>query len=304
MTVFLPRILAQITDEPLLLHPGKAKAMLTGLGGRVVEGGFVFGEDGIEAVDHWPTMRAGTLVDRIGREYDRAGRAPYAVVDNVAIIPVEGTLVHKGAYVGQSSGQTSYEGLQAQLARVARDDRIKGVVYEYDTYGGLVAGVAETAEMMRRVSAAKPTMAILTDCALSAGYYLAAQARQIVVPPNGQAGSIGTLMVHMDMSKRAEAEGVKVTIIAAGKRKAEINSFTPLSEETLGRLLARAERARQDFAAAVERGRGRRFTAEAALATEGETLDDVEALKIGMVDAIGYPSDAVAEFVAAVNRAR
>lgn len=304
MTVLLPRILAQIMDEPLLIHPGKAKAMLAGLGGRIVEGGFVFGDDGIEAVDHWPSLRAGTLIDRVGREYDRAGRAPYAVVDNVAVIPVEGTLVHKGSYVGQSSGQTSYEGLQAQITRAGRDERIKGIVYEFDTYGGLVSGCDETAEMMRRVSAAKPTMAILTDHALSAGYYLASQARQIVIPPSGEAGSIGTLMIHTDLSKRAEAEGVKVTVIAAGKRKAEVNSFTPLSEETLGRLLARAERARQAFAAAVGRGRGQRFTAEAALATEGAILDDVEALKIGMVDAIGYPNDAFAEFVAAVNRTR
>ena len=61
---------------------------------------------------------------------------------------------------------------------------------------------------------------------------------------------------------------------------------------------------RQNFAAAVGRARGKRFTADAALATEGATLDDVEALKIGMVDAIGYPNDAFAEFVAAVNRTR
>lgn len=304
MTIHLSRILAQIIDTPMMIHPGKAKAILAGLGGRIVDGGFNLDFDGVEAVDHWPSLKSGKLTDQIGREYDRAGRSPFAVVDNVAVIPVEGTLVHKGSYVGQSSGQTSYEGLQAQVMRAGRDDRIKGIVYEFDTFGGLVAGLAETAEMMRRVSQAKPTIAILTDFALSAGYYLASQQRQIVIPPQGMAGSIGTIMVHTDLSKRLENEGIKLTVLTSGARKADGHPAEPLADDTRDRLLAMMDRARESFAAAVGRGRGKRLTAQAALATEAETFDDESALKAGLVDAVGFPNDAFAAFVAAVNRAR
>jgi len=304
MTNRLPHILSMVVNEPLMVHPGKAKAFMIGLGGRLVEGGVVFGDDGISTVNHSAGDSMGKLTDQIGRAYDRAGRAPYEVVDNVAVIPVEGTLVHKGAYIGQSSGQMSYEGLQAQITRAGKDDRVKGIVYEFDTFGGVVNGAFATAELMRRVSAQKPTMAILTDNAASAGYLLASQQRQIVMPTHGTTGSIGVVTMHADFSKKLENEGVRVTILTAGSHKADGNEFEPLPDEVRERILARAERTRQTFAAAVEAGRGRRLTAAQALATQGATLDDSEALKLGLIDAVAYPNDAFAEFVAAVNRAR
>lgn len=304
MTIHLPRILSMVIDEPLMIHPGKAKAFMLGFGGRMIDGGVEFGDDGIAIVDHSVGDRMGKLTDNVGRRFDRAGQSPYAVVDNVAVIPVEGTLVHKGGYVGQSSGETSYEGLQAQIVRAGRDDRIKGIAYEYDTYGGLVAGAFETADLMRRVSKAKPTMAILTDFALSAGYLLAAQARQIVMPQHGMVGSVGVITMHTDLSRRLENEGIKISILAAGARKAEGNSVEPLSEETRNRILARLEGVRQTFASAVASGRGSRMTASAALETEGESLEHEEALRIGFADAVANPNDAFAEFVSAVNRAR
>ena len=67
----------------------------------------------------------------------------FAIIDGIALIPIEGTLVHKGAYVGAYSGRTSYEGLQAQVLRAMRNPAIKGVVFEVDSFGGELAGVFE-----------------------------------------------------------------------------------------------------------------------------------------------------------------
>jgi ClpP class serine protease len=113
---------------------------------------------------------------------DDSGRPPFAIIDGVALIPIEGTLVHKGAYVGAYSGTTSYEGLQAQVLRAMRNPAVKGVVFEVDSFGGELAGAFETADLIARLSAEKPTLAILTDHALSAGYLLASAARQIIIP--------------------------------------------------------------------------------------------------------------------------
>jgi transposase len=64
-------------------------------------------------------------------------------------------------------------------------------VFEVDSLGGELAGAFETADLIARLSAEKPTLAILTDHALSAGYLLASAARQIIMPEHGRAGSIG-----------------------------------------------------------------------------------------------------------------
>lgn len=295
----------RLFDAPLLMHEGKLVAAMTAIGGRVVEGGMIF-DGSIDLVDHVAFENGrpsfGRLGDRLGRAYDREGQTPFDVIENVAVIPIEGSLVHKGAYVGMSSGRTSYQGIQTQVARAARDDRVRGAVFEVDSFGGEAAGGVETSDAIARLSAVKPTIAILTDYAFSAGYLLASAARQVVAPPNGGAGSIGAVAMHADISKKLERDGVVVTVLAAGKRKADGSPFQALSPETRDRALARLERSREMFAAAVGRYRGGRFTKAAALATEADSFTGEEALAIGMIDAVGAPGEAFDAFIAEVNR--
>lgn len=286
-----------------MIHPGKAKAALMGLGARIVEGGVIFSDDGISMVDHWVQPKAGALVDRIGPRYERESLAPFDVVQGVAVIPIEGSLIHKGGWIGQSSGETSYQGLQAQIAFAERSDQIRGVVLEVDSFGGLVAGAFDTAEMMHRLSQKKPTMSILTDHAMSAAYLLASQSRQIVMPRHGYAGSIGVITIHADFSKQIEAQGVSVTILTAGAQKAAGNPYGPLDPAFAEKKLNELEGVRMSFAEAVARGRGSRMDASSVLQTEAAVFEGEEAKQIGLVDAVGNPHDAFAEFVAAVNRA-
>lgn len=304
MPILRPKLYQEIFETPLLIHPGKAKAAMMALGGRIVEGGVVFAEDGISAIDHWVEPKAGVLTDRLGRHFEREGRAPFDLIDGVAVIPIEGTLVHKGGYIGQSSGETSYQGLQAQISYAGKSDRVRGVVYEIDTYGGQVAGAFQTAEMMRRLSEVKPTMSILTDNALSAGYLLGCNARQVVMPEHGKAGSVGVITMHADFSKQLEALGITVTILTAGDHKGDGNPYEPLDPTYAEKVRAELEGIRESFAAVVGRSRKSRLTAAAALKTEGAHFEGRESVRLGLADAVGHPNDAFAEFVAAVNRAR
>ena len=159
--------------------------------------------------------------------------------------------MHKGAYVGAYSGTTSYEGLQAQVLRAMRNPAVKGVVFEVDSFGGELAGAFETADLIARLSAEKPTLAILTDHALSAGYLLASAARQIIIPEHGRAGSIGVVTLHVDLSAALEQRGIKVTVLRAGAQKMAANPFEPLADDTIQRLLSDLEAARKTFAESV-----------------------------------------------------
>lgn len=299
-------ILQHVLDATLLMHEGKLIAGLSAVGGRIVEGGIHF-DQGIAPIEHFAFadgrgVSLGRLDDRLGRQIDRQGGRAYELVDNVAVIPIEGTLVHKGGYVGMSSGRTSYQGLQTQVVRAAKDDAVKGVVFEVDSYGGEAAGAFETADVIAKLSEAKPTIAILTDFAFSAGYLMASAARQIVMPALGGAGSIGALRLHADVSKKLEKDGITVTVMAAGKRKTDGSSFSPLPDEVKTRMLSRLEEGRQIFAGAVGRYRGNRFPMAAAMATEAGDYSGAEAVKIGMADAVGAPKDAFEAFLTAVNR--
>lgn len=312
MTILMPHIAAHVFDTPLMVDAGKAMAMLVGIGGRIVEGGVSFSGDALPgghvAVDHIAfengRVLAGTVGDRLGRGYEARGRLPYEMVDQVAVIPIEGSLIHKGAWIGKSSGQTSYQGLQAQIASAGRNPAVKGVVLEVDSFGGQVDGAFQTAQMIRDLSAAKPTLAILTDNALSGGYLLASAARQIVMPEHGAAGSIGVITLHADYSKQLAEKGVNVTILKSGAFKADGNPYGPLAPDVAARWQASLDAARQSFADAVAAGRGPRLTAQGALKTEAAIFKGRDALNTGLVDGIGHPNAVFDAFVAAVNRAR
>ena len=300
-------IAQRIFNAPLMIHAGKAMAGLAALGGRIVDGGVEIG-GGFDPVYHVAFENgrpsAGKIGNTMARAFERAGMLPFDMIDGVAVIPIEGTLVHKGRYIGMSSGQTSYQGIQTQVAQAMKSDAVKGVVFEVDSFGGEVAGAFQTAEMIAALSAKKSTLAILTDNALSAGYLMASAASQIVMPEEGRAGSIGVITMHVDYSRKLENEGIKVTILAAGKHKADGNPFQALPEALATRIRGEVEQARGRFAEHVGRYRGRRFTAEQAMATEADDFRASESLRLGLVDGIGDTHQAFDAFVQAINSRR
>ena len=301
----LSRIASLALNTPLMIHPQKAAAIAVGLGARMTGGRLQVSE--VDAVRHTafqngrPSM--GVLDDRLGRSYDACKMKPYAMDGNLAVIPIEGTLVHKGAWVESDSGETSYQGLQAQVKRALVDPAVRGVVFEVDSFGGQVAGAFETAEMIFELSQAKPTIAICTDYAYSAGYLMASAARQIVLPETGGIGSIGVVTMHVDMSGAIERQGYKVTIIAAGEHKADGNAYEPLPPEVFNDIMGEVQAARTIFANTVGKFRGERLSAAEALATEANCFAGAEGVKAGLADATGSPLAAYQAFVSTINGA-
>lgn len=298
-------IIGRMFNTPLLYDQRKAETVAMALGPRLV-GMPVNVIAGVGGVDHVAFANGrpslGRLGDPLGRLYESKGKEPIVVMDRVAIIGVEGTLVHKGGYVGSFSGETSYEGIQTQVARAMARDDVKGVVFEVDSYGGEVAGAFETADLIHQLSRAKPTIAILTDFAYSGGYLLASQARQIIMPEFGGAGSIGVITMHVDWSRNLANEGIDVTIFKSGEHKADGNPFQPIAPDAAARIQSRIDAMRDKFAATVARGRGSRLTKAKALKTEAQAFVADEAVDLGLADGVGNTVAAFNAFVEAVNR--
>ena len=303
MNFLMPQIASRMFDTPLMIDAGKAAAILVGMGGRIVDGGVHF-EGVVPIIDHavksQTTDCLDTLGDRLGHAYEKAGHGGriFDRIGPVALVPIEGTLVHKGAFLGNSSGEMSYQGLQTKIAAIRRDPSVRAVVYEIDSFGGEAAGVFDTAAMMAELSDEKPTLAILNDFAFSAGYMLAATARQIIISAMGGAGSIGVVTMHVDQSAKLKNAGSKVTIIASGKHKADGHPFGPLEDDVRNKMQARIDVMRDHFADAVGLYRGARLSKAAALKTEAECFIGADAVKAGLADEVARPSEAFAQFVA------
>lgn len=296
------RLAAEAFDTPLMIDARKATTIATVLGPRLLGTSVVVVDHaGIDHDVH--RQHAGIVGEPIRRVMEKREMFGFLRIGAVGVIPIEGTLVRKGAFLGQSSGETSYEGLSAQVAR-AMDPAIRGVAFEVDSFGGMANGAFELADQIHALSQAKPTIAILTDFAMSAAYLLASQCRQIVMPKHGAAGSIGVITMHIDESGAVEKSGRKVTVVKSGAKKDQGSSLGPISDDYLARLQTSVDATRDEFADVVARGRGARLTKAAALATEADWYGGDAAVAAGLVDAIGDPQKAFEAFAAAVNAAK
>jgi len=303
--MFHAQIAQRAFNTPLLVEPAKAMAFLSGLGPRItgrqlrLTGPEVAPEDLAHAA---LPARAGILTNGLAEQYQRDGQTPFAMCDGIAVIEVSGVLVHRGAWIGQSSGQTSYEGIAAQLAAAASDPAVRGIALEIDSFGGEVAGVFDLADAIRTARSAKPVWAFVAEHAFSAGYALASQAERIILPRTGAVGSIGVVMMHADLSGQLSDTGVTVTLIYSGAHKVDGNPYAPLPDPVRARIQTEIDVIRGLFAETVAAGRGRRLSAEAALATEAECYRGAEAVSAGLADEVSDPASAFAAFADVVNR--
>lgn len=289
-------------NTPLMVDPAKALAFLSGLGPRITGQDITF--EGIKLPAHDDKhfalpARASLFGNDLAQRHERNGTQPFAVIDGIAVIEIAGTLVHRGAWIGQSSGLTSYEGIAAQLQAALADPTVRGIALDIDSFGGEVAGAFDLADRIRAARAQKPVHAFIAEHALSAGYVLASQADRIILPRTGAVGSIGVVALHTDMSGALDQKGIAVTLIHAGSHKIDANPYQPLPEAIHDQMQRELEVVRFLFAETVAAGRGDRLSQTAALATEAAVFRGIEAIAAGLADDLANPVSSFQAFAAA-----
>ena len=284
-------------NTPLMVEPSKALAFLSGLGPRITGREIRFqGNDDADLAQATLPARASLIGGSLAERQLDSGSRPYPLIDGIAVIEIAGTLVHRGAWIGQSSGITSYEGIAAQIDAALADTAVRGIALEIDSFGGEVAGAFDLADRIRTARAQKPVHAFVAEHALSAGYILASQASHITLPRTGAVGSIGVVVLHSEMSGMLNQKGITVTLVHAGAHKVDANPYEPLPEEIRDRMHSELEGLRTLFAQTVAKGRGDLLNIEAALETEAAIFRGVEAVTAGLADAVSDPRSAFLAF--------
>lgn len=211
---------------------------------------------------------------------------------NVAVIPLFGMITHRGEIVDCAPTASSMAYGQ-EVRAAAADAQIEAIVLEGDTPGGEVIGVPEAAAAIRDARAVKPVVAVANGVAASAGYWLLSQADEFLVTLSGMVGSIGVYGLHEDVSQALAAQGVKVTLVSAGKYKVEGNSFEPFSDEARGAMQADVNRYYDMFVKDVARGRKVSVDAVRGGFGEGRMVGAKAAVDQGMATGIGGVEEAV-----------
>jgi protease-4 len=144
-----------------------------------------------------------------------------------------------------------------------------------------------------------PVIAQFDGIAASGGYYVACAADEIVAQRTNLSGSIGVLLQRFDLSELGDKVGIADgSIVSSGSRfKTVGDPFTELTEEQREYLTSVIDDSLETFKTVVVKAR------QSAFDSADVTVDDVatgkifssqQALELGLIDAVGYPTDAYA----------
>jgi protease IV len=172
------------------------------------------------------------------------------------------------------------------LRRLAESTRVKGVIVHIDSPGGTVAGSEALYESLRKVAAAKPVVAVMSEAAASGGYIAALAADHIVARGNTLTGSIGVIAEIPNIAGLLEMLGVEMTRVKSTPLKAEPSYTTRPDAAALSAERALIEDSYAWFKGLVSERRG---LSGAALdeVSDGRVFTGRQAAALGLIDAIG-----------------
>ena len=276
----LPHLAQKLFNTPLAIHPQKAEVIVSSLTERL----------GI-------TQIRSAMMEDDDEYFSRKARkdSGYDVLEGIAIIPVYGTLVQKLGTLRPYSGMTGYDGIRRVFLTAVNDPEVKGICLDIDSPGGEVAGCFDLVDLIYAERGKKPIHAILSENAFSAAYAIASAADKIFVPRTGGVGSVGVIVIHCDWSQHIKDDGLKVSIITYGNRKAESNPYVALSDEAKAAIQHDVDEMGRLFVSTVSRNRGlsetviRNTQAACYLAAEG--------VQMGLADAVASPDVAFQELM-------
>jgi signal peptide peptidase SppA len=235
-----------------------------------------------------PTARelAEARRDRLAEAGKAAGKAKDGAKGKVGVIGVHGPISQRmDAMLWKLSG-TSTEEVGAAFDALMGDARVSTIVLHIDSPGGSSYGVQELADKIREGRDRKRVVAVADSLAASAAYWIASAAGEVVVTPGGDVGSIGVYALHTDESGALEKEGVRVTLVTAGKYKAEFSPHAPLSEEARAHLQDSVNETYAAFLKGVAAGREVSVDEVRVRYGQGRVLSADRAKAVGMVDRV------------------
>jgi len=200
--------------------------------------------------------------------------------DVIAMIPMRGVI---GA-----DAEIESSDVVNLLDDAYQNSRLKGVIIEMNSPGGSPVHSGIIYDAIRAKEQAYPDIPVLVvveDMAASGGYYIASAAHEIYADKASLVGSIGVISSGFDASNLLEKIGVERRTFTAGRNKAFLDPFSPMTDEARDKWQAVLDETHQQFINAVKEGRGDRLTITDDVFS-GMVFTGSQAQKIGLIDGL------------------
>jgi len=176
------------------------------------------------------------------------------------------------------------------LERAFKDPRAKGVVLYVNSPGGSPVQSSIIYDRILTLKAEYPgkrIVTVATDTVASGAYFIASATDKIYVNRSTIAGSIGVISDGFGFSDALERVGVERRVFTAGRNKARLDQFTPLTDDDRAKITDVLDEIHAHFIESVKTGRGDRLVLDTDGLFEGDVWTGNQAVAIGLVDALG-----------------
>jgi protease-4 len=208
-----------------------------------------------------------------------------ASIPVIAIVPVTGVLT-----------DGSVRSPLRALRKASKDPKVCAVVLRVVSPGGTVTASENLRQAVEQCAQAKPVIASFGEVAASGAYLAALGAKHIIAPTCCITGSIGVILLRLNLLDVAKRNGIQFDHVSIGKNApsfAAVSSlFQPLDEEQQQRLQSLVHWQYKLFCERVSRAR--RLSEEAVQrVARGRVWSGADALRNGVVDQQGGLQDAI-----------
>lgn len=174
----------------------------------------------------------------------------------IAIVRLEGVITKRAPKMLCGPKLVDLTELDNVLDQLAADDAIETVVFDWNSPGGMIIGLTETAERMRELAMEKRLISYTDFQCCSAAYFLATACDEIYAAPSAVIGSIGTYCAGLDDSRAWELEGMELILAKSGNLKAMGHPGKPWTDDERAWLQDKADTAGKEFRDQVTSRRG------------------------------------------------
>ena len=202
--------------------------------------------------------------------------------NRIAVLYAQGEIIY-GEGGSEMIGQ---EKMIKALKKIGKKKNIKAVVMRINSPGGSALASELIWEEIEHLKETKKVVVSMGNVAASGGYYIAANAHEIVAEPTTITGSIGVLGVLPNINRLSKRWGINAEQVTTNKQALQYSPFEPLTNSTRNEIKAGINQVYQTFLTRVADGRGM-TKEEVHKIAQGRVWSGVEANAIGLVDHLG-----------------
>ncbi|PLX70805.1 MAG: signal peptide peptidase SppA [Denitrovibrio sp.] len=199
------------------------------------------------------------------------------IKDSIAVVRLEGVILDTRT-------------LDKKLKKLDENDKIKGVILEVNSPGGLIAPTQVIYNRIMKMK--KPVYAVMEFIAASGGYYISVAADKVYALESTTTGSIGVIMQYSNVKELFDKIGIKSVVFKSGEMKDVPSTTRELSKEERQYV---QENINEFFDQFVRDVLKRRSMSETQLRTlaDGRVFSGRKALEYKLIDRIGTREEAI-----------